>query len=173
MWYVPTNNEILISNLLVEKGIQSIFHLNIYDLSNAFKVKVWYLDADNELIRNTKKTIIFIDNRNTERERYINFLHELSHYIQEHASFHYLSEHQVKYFEMKADHLIQYIAMPYFLIDNVFILDGVRGVANYFGVPLDLAQKRIDGIKNRIELFKWENISTRKNSQNIILGDTV
>ncbi|QVK18098.1 ImmA/IrrE family metallo-endopeptidase [Mycoplasmatota bacterium] len=156
MCYVPTNWEILISNILIDKGIKSVFKLNIYDLSNAFNIIVRYCDAGNILLTNKNKAAIILNKHKSGKEQYLSFLHELSHYIQEHVSYQYLNEHQWKYFELKANGLMQYLAMPYFLMDRIMDLNTVDAVVNYFYVTEELAQKRLEGIKSKTEVLLWQ-----------------
>ncbi len=150
MLYVPTNVEVMASNILLDHGVTSLWHLNIYDLANAFEVKVKYLPIDSTILFYDKNTVIIINDRESARNQYSQFLHELSHHIQEHIAYQYLDNFQLKYFEMKANYLVQYLAIPYFLIDILKGLKTVNKVADYFYVSQEIAQKRIEGIKSRI-----------------------
>lgn len=148
--YVPTNSEIIVSNLLLDKGINSVFKLNIYDLANAFNIHVKNANI-NSIMHDQDACIIFLDERKSERLQYISFLHELSHYIRNDVSVAVQKKWQYNYCELKTNYLVQYIAMPFFLIDKIIIdLKSVEAVANYFRVTHELARKRLEGIRNRI-----------------------
>ncbi len=154
--YMPTNIEIIISNLLIDYGINSRWKLNILDISNAFNIYVTYENTRDALLIGKDEIYIVINENHSEQEKYVRFLHELSHYLLEHVSIHELQMHQYKYYEFKANNLVQYIAMPYFLIDDIYSLKTVEGVANYFCLPQKLVRKRLEGIKNRTEVFMWQ-----------------
>ena len=148
--YVPTNVEVLASNVLLDHGITQLWNLNIYDLANAFDVQVKYLPMTSAIMFTKTKTTIIINSKTSKRNQYVQFLHELSHHIQEHIAFQYLEDWQLKYYELKANSLIQYLAIPYFLINEVFELKTVDRVANHFYVTKEIARKRLEWIENRL-----------------------
>jgi Zn-dependent peptidase ImmA (M78 family) len=147
--YKPTFLEVYVSNLLIEKDIRCIWDLNIESLCEAFGITVVYDSIETCLMHNNKFKLVVIDNRLSEAEQYHQFLHELGHYLLSHTSFQLLNENQWRYIELKADMMIQYISMPYFLIDTLIKLETIEAVSEYFFVNYDLAYKRMEKIKCR------------------------
>lgn len=148
--YLPSTLELYISNLLIEKGIRCIWDLNLDSLSAAFNIRIKYYPGETCLIKKGKKIYIFINKALSEQEQYEEFLHELSHYVLDHSSLLYLDENQWRHIELKTDHVMQYIAIPYFLLDTLTKLETVEAASEYFYVSRSLAWKRMEQIKNRI-----------------------
>ncbi len=148
--YVPSNTEIIVSNLLEEKGITSIFKLHICDFMKAFNITLRLCDFGGVLLKNERRTVIILNKNDPEVIQYESFLHELSHHIREDLSYQLVEEWQHNNFECKTNHLMQYIAMPYFLYEDIICLNTVEKVARYFHVTKELARKRLEGIKNKL-----------------------
>lgn len=148
MQYTPNKTELYLSNLLLKKGITKE-DLNIKSLAEFFNIKLCYSDLESSMITSKRGTLIFIDENEEPIAQYYQFLHELSHYIQNHLSFQLLNFNQWKYIELKAEHIIRYIAMPYFLIDNIKHLHTIQEVSEYFFVSYELAFKRLEEITNK------------------------
>lgn len=150
MKYKGTNIETFISNTLLEKGITCIWSPHIETLAEAFNINVTYADTCTVMIRKGKKVLIIINKSLSKLEQYEQFLHELGHFFLETAPFPLLSESQWKYTEMRSNYVIQYIAMPLFLLDDIIQLNTVEAVSEYFFVSYELARKRMESIKNRL-----------------------
>lgn len=163
--YVPTNSEIIVSNILLEKGINSLYKLNVYDLSQAFGIQVWYEDVGGILIN--KKAIV-LDKNKSHRDQYVQFAHELGHFFRDDPSFQQLEDWQHKYVELKVNRLMLYITMPYFLLDIIVSLGSVEKVAQCFYVNEEMARKRLEGIRNRMRGDIYASVQGQEN-RNMVL----
>jgi hypothetical protein len=150
MEYIPTALELYISNLLIGKGIQCIWDLNIDSLATAFNIRIKYYPGETALIKKGKRIYVFVNKTLSEQEQYEEFLHELTHQIMEHCSVLHLDVNQWHHIELKTDHLMQYVAIPYFLLDTLTKLETVEAASEYFYISRSLAWKRMENIKDRI-----------------------
>lgn len=143
-----------ISSLYKDLEILYINELNIEKLGTAFKVPICYTDLGSAYIQHNNRSVILVDNTKEHYQQKEEFYHELSHYILDH----YLCSNTqlINYFEAKADNLVQYLAIPFHMInqcdlESPFI---VHEIAEAFGVSYKLAFKRIEQLKH---LSKEEN----------------
>lgn len=150
MKYRPVFEEIFLSDILEKKGINHIWDMNIETLAKAFNINVRYSSGGTCMLKKGKKAIITLNKSIDEQEQYEEFLHELGHYILETASFLLMDQDQWKRVELKVDHVLQYLAMPLFLLDTIIKLETVEAVSEYFFISYELARKRMESIRNRL-----------------------
>lgn len=152
MRYKPSRMELFISNLLQEKGLKKLEDFTITNLAENFGVKVWFGDLDAATMIGKEGTLIFVNINEPPTIQYIKFLHELSHIIQYHLPYSLVNRHQWKYYETKANYIVRYLAMPYFLLTQLRNDVTVSELAELFSVPFEIAQKRLVEITNRQNL---------------------
>lgn len=144
----------LIMNVYKDLNILHIHELNIENLGIAFRVPICYTDLGSAYIRQGKRCVILVDNTKEPYQQKEEFYHELSHYILDH----YLcgNAQLINYFEAKADNLVQYLAIPFHMIDQCDLESPfiIHEMAEAFGVSYKLALKRIEQLKY---LSKEEN----------------
>lgn len=158
--------EDFVNTILLDKGINSIEHLNIECLAAAFNINIYYWNCKTFLLSDEDVSIV-IDNKKNEIQQYEEFLHELGHYILYKNHIKLITDlGDWKYIEGKVNHLVPYIAIPKFLIDNVCHLQTVEAVSNLFYVPHDIARKRLEGIKNRILSLRGDVYASIQRQEN-------
>lgn len=142
--------EIEISKLYQQFGVVEPSHLNIHHLSEIFNINVYFLETNSKLILDGDDVFMIIDSRTNQTEQLESFYHELAHYLLEHRPTDTLP--LFEYFEMKADYLIKYLAIPLHMLKHIdFESDYlVHEIAYQFNISRDLAYKRIENIKNKL-----------------------
>ncbi|MFQ6895337.1 MAG: ImmA/IrrE family metallo-endopeptidase [Turicibacter sp.] len=93
---------------------------------------------------------IILNSRLTEREQLEDFYHELAHFLLDHRPTTTLS--LFNYFEMKADNLIQYLAIPIHMFNYIdFESDYlIHEMAGQFNISWELAYRRLENIKQKV-----------------------
>jgi Zn-dependent peptidase ImmA (M78 family) len=152
MKYRALFEEAYVSSILEQKGINHIWDMNIESLARAFNINVRYVPGGSCMMKRGKKAIISTNKHLDEQKQYEDFLHELSHYILDTTSFLNLNQDQWKQVELKTDHVLQYVAMPLFLLDTIIKLKTIEAVSEYFFVSHELARKRMESIRNRLTM---------------------
>lgn len=148
--YMISVPEIEISKLYQKFRVVDPSHLNIDYLSEAFDINVYFLKTNSKLILDGDDVYIIIDSRLSNVKQLESFYHELAHYLLRHSSTTTLS--LFKYFEFKADNLIQYLAIPLHMLEFIdFTSDYLINEITYqFNISRDLAYKRIENIKSKL-----------------------
>lgn len=131
-------------------GVADSSQLNINYLSNALNVAVYYLETKSKLILDGRDVFIVIDSRLSEASQLEAFYHELAHLLLNHELC--ASRSLFEYFEQKADNLIQYLALPSYLIEKseVDISDPnyVQKISEEFGMEFNFTFKRLNKLKD-------------------------
>lgn len=169
--YNPNLAEVLVSEILMEKGIKTIFDLNMTNMMEKFSFCVHYAPVGTTYVGGKGKKIIIIDNRECHYQRNMQVLHEISHIIYDDLSYIYLLEEEWLDVEKKVELISTYVAMPYFLINEILQLGTVERVANYFCIPAELVEKRLEGINKRMK-GEVKNASIQgQRAWNMVLSD--
>ncbi|MDB8552192.1 ImmA/IrrE family metallo-endopeptidase [Turicibacter sanguinis] len=148
--YITSVSEIEIAKLYRQFGIVAPSDLTIDTLSEIFNINVYFLKTESKLILDGDDVFIILNSRLTEREQLEDFYHELAHFLLDHRPTTTLS--LFNYFEMKADNLIQYLAIPIHMFNFIdFESDYlIHEMAGQFNISWELAYKRLENIKQKV-----------------------
>jgi Zn-dependent peptidase ImmA (M78 family) len=145
--YKPTKLELYISNIFQEH-IKTIEDLSIRKIAEVLDIEVRYADFSATVFNNNKRLIVLSEEKNYSQQ-YNRFIHEVAHILLEQVSFHKLVDEQIKYIEGKTNHIMQYIAIPYFMLDKLHELCTIEEISEYFNVSYEIALNRMEKIKYR------------------------
>lgn len=157
-----------ISDLYSTYRINTPSDLTIENISIALNINVYFRELSAKLIIDDKEVYIILDSRQPKRKQYEDFYHELAHLLLSHSTAATLP--LFHYFENRADNLIQYLAIPYNMLGFIdFKSDNlIEEVSTQFNVNYDLALKRIDNIKGKLEMRECLTSKKMKKQENII-----
>ena len=157
-----------VSDLYSTYGINTPSDLTIENISIALNINVYFRELSAKLIIDDKEVYIILDSRQPKRKQYEDFYHELAHLLLSHSTA--VTLPLFHYFENRADNLIQYLAIPYNMLGFIdFKSDNlIEEVSTQFNVNYDLALKRIDNIKGKLEIKECLTSKKMKKQENII-----
>jgi hypothetical protein len=138
--------ENFISNVLLERGINSIHQLNIRDLSEAFNIKIYYWNCGTRLV-SEEETYCVIDISKPDIIQYEEFLHELVHYIITHDINTITNLKVWKHIEGKVNCLVPYLAIPKFLLADLNRFTNIYDAGEYFNITPRLLLRRLKSLK--------------------------
>lgn len=142
--------EDFVNTILLDRGINSIEHLNIECLAAAFNINVFYWDCKTFLLSDEDVNIV-IDNKKNEIQQYEEFLHELGHYILYQNHIKLITDlSEWKYIEGKVNQLVPYIAIPKFAMKEALDQESIYEVSSIFKISTSLVEKRLTLFKNKI-----------------------
>lgn len=137
-------------NLYQQIGIADSSQLNIEYLSDALNIVVYYLETRSKLILDGSDVFVIIDSRLSKELQLEAFYHELAHLLLNHdlCGTYSLFNH----FEQKADNLIQYLALPSYLIkqSEIDVNDPnyVQKISEEFGMEFDFTFNRLNKLRD-------------------------
>lgn len=137
-------------NLYQQIGIADSSQLNIEYLSDALNIVVYYLETRSKLILDGSDVVVIIDSRLSKELQLEAFYHELAHLLLNHdlCGTYSLFNH----FEQKADNLIQYLALPSYLIkqSEIDVNDPnyVQKISEEFGMEFDFTFNRLNKLRD-------------------------
>ena len=139
-----------IYNFYQRIGVDDSSQLNIDYLSDALNIAVYYLETKSKLILDGSDVFVIIDSRLSRELQLEAFYHELAHLLLNHD----LCETRslFNHFEQKADNLIQYLALPSYLIkqSEIDVNDPnyVQKISEEFGMEFDFTFKRLNKLRD-------------------------
>lgn len=139
-----------IYNFYQRIGVDDSSQLNIDYLSDALNIAVYYLETKSKLILDGSDVFVIIDSRLSKELQLEAFYHELAHLLLSHD----LCETRslFNHFEHKADNLIQYLALPSYLIEQSEIdvndPNYVQKISEEFGTEFDFTFKRLNKLRD-------------------------
>lgn len=145
-----------IYNFYQRIGVTDSSQLNINYLSDALNIAVYYLETKSKLIWDGKDVFVIIDSRLSKTLQLEAFYHELAHLLLNHDLCRTCS--LFNHFEQKADNLIQYLALPSYLIkqSEVDVNDPnyVQKISEEFGMEFEFTFQRLNKLKDLNKLGK-------------------
>lgn len=145
-----STTEEYIYNFYRQIGVCDSSQLNIDYLSDALNIAVYYLETRSKLILDGSDVFVIIDSRLSKELQLEAFYHELAHLLLNHD----LCETRslFNHFEQKADNLIQYLALPSYLIkqSEIDVNDPnyIQKISEEFGMEFDFTFNRLNKLRD-------------------------
>ncbi|MBC1605701.1 ImmA/IrrE family metallo-endopeptidase [Listeria rocourtiae] len=147
--YKPTETELRMSESLCSHGILEPTQLDTEKIQIAYKVMVIELDFPS--INFGRLGIVL--KKGITGEQYIsNFYHEFAHWLGHSGNQLQMSKQQKLAQEMQAEQMSMYLRIPYHMLELVDFSsdDCIIEIADIFGVPVELAKRRLKKIKDNV-----------------------
>lgn len=138
--------EIYVSELYEDLGIEHPCDIKIETIAEPLGIMVERLPIPHLLIKVEGVKVIVLDTRTHEFEQRYAFFHELCHSLRHEGCQTNMDRSFSAYQESEADLFALYALMPGFMITEEM---NVYDIAERFKVTIDLAQKRVEMIRNQ------------------------
>ena len=154
MFYNLTRMEKWITNEYLKNDIHSPNDIDIEKLSIIYDVTVWKFPMGARYDIFNGHRFISIDSRTSPAEQREQFFHELCHVLFHVGHQSAMHESFRQKLEWEANNFIMYAALPYHMIKQYNLTNEflVHELAADFKVTKSLCQKRLEQIKNRIQI---------------------
>ncbi|MDU0332573.1 ImmA/IrrE family metallo-endopeptidase [Paenibacillus sp. 3LSP] len=161
--YQMTILEEFLESTYAAAGIIYPHQISVEELSLRLNVWVHYRPIGSRALEATSGMYsMFLDERLPPNQQRLDFLHELCHLLRHAGNQMVLPETFTQMQENEAEHFVLYAAMPFSMISRLEVPDRLGQaklfLAETFGVPIELAEQRLDQLQRRTLQGIWNEV---------------
>lgn len=162
--YRMTTLEEYLEKIYATAGIVTPHQITVTELASRLNVWVHYEPVPSRALEAVYGMYsMFLDERLPPDQQRIDFLHELCHLLRHAGNQITLPDQFTQMQEAEAEHFVLYAAMPFSMIKRMEFPER-RGTAiailtETFGVPIELAERRLDQLQRRMLQGMWDSIA--------------
>jgi len=118
-------------------------------ISQQFRLSIVYWPYTSEITLYKGIYKVFINQRQSLRQQWQDFGHEMYHYCHDHVVYDRLHESYAEYGESKADYFAYHFCVPTFMLQQLEEVN-IHVITTMFNVEFDFALRRLEMYQNKI-----------------------
>ncbi|MEN2765794.1 ImmA/IrrE family metallo-endopeptidase [Ornithinibacillus xuwenensis] len=160
--YQKTELELMLENLYKKHAILSPSDLSIENVAKKLRINIVYMEGAREVaLWDEDDAVIFLNPNKPKTIMRKIFFHELCHPLRHYGDQAGFVDTFITLQERQANQFMLYAAMPFFMIEQLDLPISEEHISSLlsftFDVPLQLAKKRVEQIKRRIQQSLYDN----------------